>query len=347
MNTVSTIPAGSITRSDNPTTRSHSRNGRYFFVTMSTLFLIMAVVGFTPSYQANYSGQIHLHWFAHVHGAIMTSWLLVFFTQGVLAAKGNFRFHRKLGLFSVALGVLVLLCMITASIRARLQYPAPIGDDTWDLILIELYSISLFGLFFTWGMRVRRKLIPHKRLLFFATLILLQAAVDRTRFLPGLGDAIYVRFIYLDTLIIPLVIYDLITTKRVQKITMICSTIIIAIQIAVSVTWGAPAWHNLWFNIYAPFVEKVVEVKLSDAQIDPVIGNYGNKDWKMTVSRDAGKIYLKLPDVTRFEMAPTSENEWFLRTMVWKVSFIKGADGSVIKIINNQPRITWEQPRIR
>ncbi len=323
------------------------RKARYFFVGMAILFPIMAVIGFTPSYQAVNSGQVQLHWFAHVHGAIMASWLLVFLTQSILAARGNLKFHRQLGLFSVALGIVVWLCMGTASIRARIAFPPPVEDFTWDIYLIELSAMNMFGLFFAWGILVRKKAAAHKRLLFFATLVLLQAAVDRTRFLPGLDAAIYVRFIYLDALIIPLLVYDLVTTKRVHKITMIGSSIIIIVQLAVTMTWGSPAWHQFWFNRYAPFVEKVTEVKLSDAQVDPLLGNYGTKDWHMSVLRDSGKIYLQLPDVPRFEMASTAENEWFLKTMTWKVSFIRGAGGSVIKIVNKQPNITWEQPRLR
>ena len=339
--------ASLVADNDNKITRTHTRRGRYFFVKMAILFLIMAVIGFTPSYQAIYSGQDKRHWFAHVHAAIMTSWLLVFLVQGLLAAKGNLKFHRRLGLFSVGLGALVWLAMGTASIRARIAYPPPLEDFTWDILLIELSAMNLFGLFFTWAILVRKKAAAHKRLLFFATLVLLQAAVDRTRWLPGLDAAFYMRFIYLDVLIMPLFIYDLVTARRIHKMTMIGSMIIIILQIAVTNTLGSPAWHQFWFNRLAPFVEQVVEIKPSDAQTDPLLGDYGDKAWHMTVSRNGGKLYLKLPDQPKFEMAATAENEWFLRTMIWKLSFIRGADGSVIKIINKQPNITWEAPRLK
>jgi hypothetical protein len=349
MNIVSTAQAAasSVTNNDNKITRVRSRKARYFFVSMACLFIIMAVIGFTPSYQAIYSGQDKRHWFAHVHGAIMTSWLLVFLTQGILAAKGNLKFHRRLGLFSVVLGVLVWLAMGTASVRARIAFPPPLDSFLWDVLLIELSAMNLFGLFFTWGILVRKKAAAHKRLLFFATMVLLQAAVDRTSWLPGMDSALYVRFIYLDALIIPLLIYDLITMRRIHKMTMIGSMIIIMVQIGVTNTWGSPAWHQFWFNRLAPFVEQMVEVKPSDAQTDPLLGDYGDKNWHMTVYRDAGKLYLKLPDQPKFEMAATAENEWFLRTMIWKVSFIRGKDGSVTKIINKQPTITWEAHRLK
>jgi len=347
MNTVSTIPAGSITRSDNATTKSYSRKGRYFFVAMAILFIIISVLGFGGDYIMISASHLDVHWMALAHGAIMSGWLLVFFIQSLLAAKGNLKYHRQLGLFAVGLGVLVWLGMGIATVRPLIAYPPPPEGSDWDGLLIQLYGMNLFGLFFTWGLLVRKKAAVHKRLLFFATMVLMQAGIDRIRFLPGLGSAIFVRFIYMDALIIPLLIYDLVTLRRIHKITIIGGVIFILVQSAVTMTWESLAWRRFWFNRFAPFVEKVVEVKLTDAQIEPLLGNYGNKDWKMTVSRDNGKIYLTLPDVPRFEMAPIAENEWFLRTMTWKVSFIRGADGSVIKIINKQPSVTWEKQRIR
>jgi hypothetical protein len=65
-----------------------------------------------------------------------------------------------------------------------------------------LYGISIFGLFFTSGILARKNAAVHKRLLFFATLVLMQAAIDRTRFLPGMGTSVYIAFAYLDSLLI-------------------------------------------------------------------------------------------------------------------------------------------------
>jgi hypothetical protein len=319
---------------------------RYFFVAMACLFPILVVIGFTPDYQDIRSGSIY--WFLHVHGAIMSSWILVFLTQTILAARGNFQFHKKLGLISVGLGVLVLLTISIAIIHAKIAYSPPQGDDdAWGILSLQLYGMILFGLLFTWGMLVRKNAAAHKRLLLLATLILMQAAVDRIRFLPGIGTALYVRFIYLDVLLIPLFIYDLLTVRRLHKITIIGVGCILFLQFAVQMAWGSPAWNKFAFNRFAPFMEQPVEIKLSDAQIDPVLGYYGDKKWKLAVFRDGGKVYLKLPDVPKFEMAATSETEWFLKVTTWRISFIKSADGRVTKIINKQPNLTWEVSRFK
>src|SRR5882762_1906527 len=102
----SDVTAGSVTNNNDTAISLSSRKGRYFFVAMAILFPVIAAIGFTPSYQAMSAGTMTPHWVVHVHGALMTSWLLVFLAQAILAAKGNFKYHRRLGIFAVALGVL-------------------------------------------------------------------------------------------------------------------------------------------------------------------------------------------------------------------------------------------------
>ncbi len=322
-----------------------SRFERIFFVAMAVLFPVLAGLGFAPSYQAAYSGQIKLHWFVHVHGALMTSWLLIFLVQSLLAAKGQLRFHRQLGLFSVTLGAIIWISMGMAVVRSLLEFPPPVDDRTWDTVTLSLAVMVLFGMFFTAGILLRRNSAAHKRLLLIATVVLMQAAVDRIQWLPGLGTAYFVRFIYVDALLLPLFVYDLVTVRRVHRMTGLACGLLLAMQLAVTLNAGSPAVHRFWFNRLAPFVEKVVEVKLTDTQTEPLLGNYGWEKWHLTIFRAGGKLYLKLPDQEPSELAATSETEFFTRKMFWHLTFQKNADGKVIKVINKEPRATWEAPK--
>jgi hypothetical protein len=319
---------------------------RYFFVIMACVFPVLAVLGFIPSYIAVNSGGVKLHWFAHVHGAIMSSWLLVFLVQTALAAKGNLRFHRQLGLFSVGLGAIVWLCMITASVRARVAYYFPAEDFIWDGLMVELYASSLFALFFTWGILVRKDAAAHKRLLLLATIIIMTGAVDRIRFLPGISSI--VRFVYLDLLLIPLFIYDFVTIKRVHKITLIGAACIIALQISITMAWGTPGWHKFAFSTLKPFIPAApVEVKLTDVEVAPLLGNYGYSNWYVTIEKIDGKLYLQMPGEPKKELGGSSQTELFVRATAWKINFIKDLDGKITKMINTQPNVTWELPRYK
>ena len=60
---------------------------RYFFVTMAVFFIAMAAIGFGEDYNATYNQHIPIFWFAHVHGAILTGWLMIFLYKRYLPQK--------------------------------------------------------------------------------------------------------------------------------------------------------------------------------------------------------------------------------------------------------------------
>ncbi|MEJ7644990.1 MAG: hypothetical protein WKF87_10365 [Chryseolinea sp.] len=249
------VAARSAADNDGTLPSSLYRPARYFFVVMAFVFLIISVAGFVPRYQAMHHGTLRfpIHWLAHVHGALMTTWLLVFIVQTILAAKGHLKFHRQLGLFSVALGVLIWISMLIASARALIGFNPQVGHYLFDVLIIQFYSIVLFALFFTWGMLERKHGAVHKRLLFLSTLVLIQAAIDRMDWLPGLHTALYIRFFYLDALLILLFIYDWVILKRIHNVTLIGSVLYFVSQVIVTMAWGSSAWHNFWFNLINEF----------------------------------------------------------------------------------------------
>ncbi|QHT71671.1 hypothetical protein GXP67_35885 [Rhodocytophaga rosea] len=350
MNKISTpgISAASVTGHRMNSSTFQTRYVKYFFVAMACLFPILVLLGFVPDYVVIFGGQLKVHWFSHLHGVIMSAWLAMFFTQSFLAAKGNLRLHRQLGMISFGLGILVWLTMIIVTFRALIANNPPMEDSQFDVLLIALNQVVLFGLFFTWGMLVRKKdTTAHKRLLLLATIVILQAAIDRIRFLPGINTFIFIRFLYLDLLLVPLLIYDYFTLKRIHQITWIGAICIGLVQAGNVIGVESRAWHQFWFNAISPFVEKVVEVQLTDKQAALLVGDYGDKNWHMTISQESGKLYLQLPTLPKRELGATSSTRLFVRTINWKLNFIIGTDGQVTKIINDQIAIEWEAKRIK
>jgi hypothetical protein len=208
--------------------------GKFFFVGMALLFPVITVIGFLPSYTAMNAGQFSIHWLAHVHGAMMAAWLLVYIAQAMLAAIGNFRFHKKLGLFSVGLGVLIWISMGVVSARALIGNPTPVDSFLFDILLVQLYIMQVFGIFFAWGI---------------LALVLMQAGLDR---IPFLQSGV-LAFIAMDILLLPLFIYDWITLKRIHKITWVGLIVYTSAQFLVFECFGSPAWHNFWFNLVNKF----------------------------------------------------------------------------------------------
>lgn len=236
--------------------RRQSLYTHYFFVTMAFVFIIIAVVGFGQSLHAIYHQKITLNWIVHVHGALLTIWLLLFFTQALLAAMGNLKFHRRLGQFSVVLGVLVWISMGIVIFRAHIGFPLQ-ANISWDNVLFLSSIMNLFGLFFVWGILQRKNAAVHKRLLFLATLVLVSAGFNRVLLFAGIDPTIQwlhlfgvanksllgiphpsALLFYNDLLLIPLFIYDFFTIRGIHRITLITSGVIIVMHITITMFWG-------------------------------------------------------------------------------------------------------------
>ncbi|MCF0072845.1 hypothetical protein LZD49_20360 [Dyadobacter sp. CY261] len=321
--------------------------GRYFFVSMAILFPILVALGFVPDYQMIIQEEIKVHWFLHVHGLIMTAWMGIFLAQTLLVANGNIKRHKQLGQTGFVFGILVWVSLVVVTVRALIVNNPPEPGGQFDILFIQLYLQILFGIFFSWGMLVRKRAAAHKRLLFLATMIVIQAGIDRIRFLPGIQEILFIRFIYLDILLIPLFVYDWLSLKRIHFITWFGTLLICTLQTGIVFGWGSPAWHRFWYNAITPLVERVVEVKLTEAQSNLLLGNYGDDKWHLTVSREAGKLYLQLPGQPKWELGAASETDLFLRADSWKLHFEKGPGGKVTKLVNDQIFKVWEVPRMR
>ena len=238
----------------NKTVRWQLLYARYFFVAMAFIFIVMAVVGFGQDYQMIYAQHITIFWFAHVHGALLTAWLLIFLTQTILAARGNLAFHRKLGLFAVAIGLLVWISMGIVIFHAHIGYP-PHDKIAWAIVLFLVLIMNLFGLFFGWGVMVRKNAASHKRLLFLATLMLITAGFNRVLLYAGVDPTIHslplpgpatpsvsgepwtAFMLYNDLLLLTLFVYDFVTVRRIHKITLTATSIIVGTQFILTMFW--------------------------------------------------------------------------------------------------------------
>jgi hypothetical protein len=134
--------------------------------------------------------------------------------------------------------------------------------------------------------------------------------------------------------------------KHINRSTWIGALLICVVQIGIVLGWGSPVWHRFWYNAITPFVERVAEVRLSDAQSDPLIGKYGDKKWHLTISHDAGKLYMLLPGEPKMELGAASDTSLFVKVMNWKLNFVKSPDGKVTKLINDQVFTVWEVPKM-
>lgn len=105
--------------------------------------------------------------------------------------------------------------------------------------LIQVRRIVLFSIFYIWAM-VSRKNEPqtHKRMLFLATLVLLDAALLRMPWLPNFGtDNVAITHAYQLLLLVPFLVRDFARFGRIHKANLIGLTLLLGTSVAASVLW--------------------------------------------------------------------------------------------------------------
>lgn len=122
--------------------RSESRR---FHLWLAGVFVLIAFIGFTPTYWARLAnGTFHLPPILHIHGILMFSWTLYYLIQTAWIAAGRTVTHRAWGLAGISLfSVLVCSILVTKVVTLRLDDAAGFGDAGRRLSLVALGSLPL------------------------------------------------------------------------------------------------------------------------------------------------------------------------------------------------------------
>lgn len=244
--------------------RSAQFTGRWFFVGVATLFILMALAGFVPTSIAKL-GAVHagqrppLPPVLHVHAAMMGAWLLLLLGQAVLATTGRRVWHRRLGYAGAVLlpaiivtGVLLLIAtwqMVWGPAAAAAMPPAVLAETKTflgNILSVQIRALVTFTGFIAWALLLRRSDPEgHKRLMFLATAIPLVAGLDR--FTTALGwttlpASPLSQDICLLVAALPLLAHDLIRQGRLHRVAVAWLAINLPFAIATNLLWGSSWW---------------------------------------------------------------------------------------------------------
>ena len=243
---------------------------RWIFVFMAAFFVVTTLVGFIPDVIAK-GAAIHAGqrppWpvVAHVHAVVMGSWLLLLLAQTLLMATGRAAFHKQLGMAAVVMAPAVVvagsLMMTTmyhfnwALLQAAPPDVAEVGKKFIDsLLMTQVQTMVLFGVFVTWALLVRRTQPGmHKRLLILATVLPLPAAIDRIGWLPtSYPDSVLSPYLYAVLWIAPMFLWDAIRTGRVHRAYLVWGALFVPSSLLVMQLWFSPWWGAIaerWMGV--------------------------------------------------------------------------------------------------
>lgn len=217
---------------------------RAFYTGMSVVMCLCVYIGFSPTYFQ--AGMIHAPLpspILHFHGAVFTLWMLLFVTQAALISAHRVMWHRSLGTVAFCLPPIMIVLGIIAAIDA-LHRGVQIGPlDPSVSAAIPLVGIVAFTIVIFASWRARRRPDAHKRLILLATIGLVGAAFGRFPWgrigLPPAAGAVT----GIGVLILFLLIYELITIRRIHRSTMWAAPLVF-LSVALAVPIGMThAWH--------------------------------------------------------------------------------------------------------
>lgn len=201
---------------------------RMFFSLIGLWFVVLTVVGFSPSFFfRNRPEPLPVHQI--VHGVVYSTWVVLFFVQALLISTRRVRWHITLGVASAFL----LLLMIPVGFYVVLVKTAA-GLKSIDEAGFNLTELALgIALAFA-GLASRKRPFVHKRLMLFATLMLTVAAADRVALVLGLEELRLFRKLLAAAPAIALVGYDIFLRRQVPVL---------------SASLLALVWAVIWFVV--------------------------------------------------------------------------------------------------
>jgi hypothetical protein len=201
------------------------RADNIFFTTTALLMLLIVVVGFSHTYFSKGAVFAHLpSLLVHFHGAVFTSWIVLFVVQTCLVSSGNVRLHRKLGMLGAVLAVLMVILgtlVPFGTLRRGAHLPSFFTPASflWGNVLGIWLTVILIGI----AIWKRRNGPLHKRLMFIANVTLMGPALSRMLlFYPIAGRHPFVVMIVVPALLlVGLVVLDLYTWRKPLVVSLI------------------------------------------------------------------------------------------------------------------------------
>ena len=216
----------------------------FFFAGMSLVILASVFLGFAHSYFL--AGVIHTPLpspIVHIHAVVFSAWILLLIAQTTLVSIGKVAWHMKLGILGAGLACLVVIFGVMAIVDSTKRHFAPPGLDAGTFLAIDLAEMAIFAFLISWGLRVRRDRPAHKRLVMLATSVLMFAPVNRWPF------AFIHRFPQSTSLIVyalpaSIIVFDLLTRRRVHRVTVWGSLLIILMVPAMFALGHSAFWQH-------------------------------------------------------------------------------------------------------
>jgi hypothetical protein len=203
----------------------------------------VVLLGFARTYYLKgvFSGPTLPSLLVHVHGAVMTSWVILFVVQVWLVASRRTKVHQRLGFIGALLALLIVIVGVATALFAAARGSSP-GPPALQFLVIPLVDMLMFAIFVGTALYFRRRLDIHKRLMLLAAVVLLPAAVSRIplNFIATGGPLAF--FGLTDLFLVAFVLFDTIRHRKLHPVFLWGGLVFIALQPLRLLLAGTNTW---------------------------------------------------------------------------------------------------------
>jgi len=156
---------------------------RRYYLGISLVFLALVFWTFARTfYLKPFFRTPSLPLLLHVHGAVMTGWVVLLVVQSSLIAAHRVRWHRRLGVFGVVWGGLVVLLGSVTTVHAaarEVRHHTPFASSQVLITGLDLLQMLFFAVLVTAAVWFRNRPDYHKRLMLLTIVCMLPDALAR------------------------------------------------------------------------------------------------------------------------------------------------------------------------
>ncbi len=224
--------------------RTGAPSERIFYLSMALVIFAVVFVGFARSFFLRF---LFPTWPSpsepvfYVKGVIFTAWYVLLVVQAALITADRRPLHRRLGVLGAVIAVLMILTgLYGALVAAARPAGGPVDPMPLSFMAIPIVDMTVFGALVACAVWKRNLSQTHKRLMLIASISLLVAGFARW---PGLFDQPFQwSFVAADGLLIPLLVWDVISRGRLHPATVSAGLTLVASQVLRYAFNDAPAW---------------------------------------------------------------------------------------------------------
>ncbi|CAN5384437.1 hypothetical protein BH20ACI2_BH20ACI2_09740 [soil metagenome] len=232
------------------------QSDRRLFAAVALIFPLIILIGFARTYylKAAFDTSPVPSLLVHAHGLVMTAWVFYFVAQVWLIRSRKARVHMRAGMLGIALAIVVLVVgFFTAAAAAFGSASAPPDIPPLSFMIVPMTDLVMFAGLFGAAIYYRKRPAHHKRLMLLTVINFLPPAIARIPIesFQAMGPLFF--FGAPTVIIIGLLIYDSWRNRRLDRVFLVGSIVLIASYPIRLMVMGTSGWLNFaaWITSWA------------------------------------------------------------------------------------------------